>query len=62
MHFLQVINSDISVLIIVCNKTGGTIKGDIYIKIVLLQILDHRRHVLKKECCMKYCRLASEKK
>ena len=26
MHFL--INSDISVLI-VCNKTGGTIKGDI---------------------------------
>jgi hypothetical protein len=28
MHFLQDINSDISVLI-VCNKTGGTIKGDI---------------------------------
>ena len=28
MHFLQVINSDISVLI-VCNKTGGKIKGDI---------------------------------
>ena len=28
MHFLQVINSDLSVLI-VCNKTGGTIKGDI---------------------------------
>ena len=28
MHFLQAINSDISVLII-CNKTGGTIKGDI---------------------------------
>ena len=27
MHYLQVINSDISVLI-VCNKTGGTIKGD----------------------------------
>jgi len=27
MHFLQDINSDISVLI-VCNKTGGTIKGD----------------------------------
>ena len=25
MHFLQAINSDISVLI-VCNKTGGTIK------------------------------------
>ena len=28
MHFLQAINSDISVLT-VCNKTGGTIKGDI---------------------------------
>ena len=28
MHFLRAINSDISVLI-VCNKTGGTIKGDI---------------------------------
>ena len=28
MHFLQTINSDISVLI-ACNKTGGTIKGDI---------------------------------
>ena len=28
MHFLQTINSDLSVLI-VCNKTGGTIKGDI---------------------------------
>ena len=28
MHFLQAINSDIGVLI-VCNKTGGTIKGDI---------------------------------
>ena len=28
MHFLQAIKSDISVLI-VCNKTGGTIKGDI---------------------------------
>jgi len=27
MHFLQAINSDLSVLI-VCNKTGGT-KGDI---------------------------------
>ena len=27
MHFLQAINSDVSVLI-VCNKTGGTIKGD----------------------------------
>ena len=28
MHFLQASNSDISVLI-VCNKTGGTIQGDI---------------------------------
>jgi len=28
MHFLRAINSDQSVLI-VCNKTGGTIKGDI---------------------------------
>ena len=28
MHFIQAINSDISVLI-VCNKTGGAIKGDI---------------------------------
>ena len=27
MHFLQAIESDLSVLI-VCNKTGGTIKGD----------------------------------
>ena len=32
MHFLPAINSDISVLI-VCNKTGGTIKGDIKKKI-----------------------------
>ena len=30
MQFLQAINSDLSVLI-VCNKTGGTIKGDIEI-------------------------------
>ena len=28
MHFLQTMNSDLSVLI-VCNKTGGNIKGDI---------------------------------
>jgi len=28
MHFLQAINSDLSVRM-VCNKTGGTIKGDI---------------------------------
>jgi len=38
MYFLQAINSGISVLIF-CNKTGGTIKGDIkknYINDVLL--------------------------
>jgi len=34
MHFPQVINSDLSVFI-VCNKTGGTIKGYIYIYIYL---------------------------
>ena len=28
MHFLQAINSDLSVFT-VCNKTAGTIKGDI---------------------------------
>ena len=43
MHFLQAINSDISVLI-VCNKTGGTIKGDI------------KKHVLSSHvlhtCCL----------
>jgi len=33
MHVLQAINSDLSVLI-VCNKTGGKIKGDIK-KIIL---------------------------
>ena len=43
MHFLQAINSDISVLI-VCNKTGGTIKGDIKKK----YIYKHRKctHIL----------------
>ena len=30
MYFLHAINSDLSVLI-VCNKPGGTIKGDIKI-------------------------------
>jgi len=39
MHFLQVINSDLSVLI-VCNKTGGTIKGDI-----------KKKSLLSVECC-----------
>jgi hypothetical protein len=34
MHSLQAINSDISVLT-VCNKTGGTIKGDIKKKIII---------------------------
>ena len=53
MHFLQTINSDLSVLI-VCNKTGGTIKGDIKKKILtsrkfctkdkgVLQTLDNRK-------------------
>ena len=35
MHSLQAINSDISVLI-VCNKTGGTIKGDIKEKLTCI--------------------------
>ena len=34
MRFLQAINSDLSVLI-VCNKTGGTIKGDIKVESAL---------------------------
>ena len=34
MHFLQAINSDLSVLRD-CNKTGGTIKGDIKIYIYI---------------------------
>ena len=38
MHFLQAINSDLSVLI-VCNKTGGTIKGDIKKKKVVCKFL-----------------------
>ena len=37
MNFLQAINSDISVLI-VCNNTGGTIKGDILKKISSLKV------------------------
>jgi hypothetical protein len=41
MHFLQAINSDISVLI-VCNKTGGTIKGDIK-KNSLQEVIDKCR-------------------
>jgi hypothetical protein len=39
MHFLQAINSDLSVLI-VCNKTGGTIKGDIK-NIYISHLLQH---------------------
>jgi len=40
MHFPQAINSDISVLI-VCNKIGGTIKGDIkkYILFILFALV-----------------------
>jgi hypothetical protein len=41
MNFLQALNSDISVLI-VCNKTGGTIKGDIKKKRNLWLSLGHR--------------------
>jgi len=37
MHLLQAINSDLSVLI-VCNKTGGTIKGDIKKRKLLLRV------------------------
>jgi len=37
MRFLEAVNSDISVLI-VCNKTGGTIKGDIIKKKLLMVI------------------------
>ena len=40
MHFLQTVNSDLSVLI-VCNKTGGTIKGDI--KKIRLRYVIHSR-------------------
>jgi len=36
MHFLQAINSDLSVLI-VCNETGGTIKGDKKIGILIFR-------------------------
>ena len=43
MHFLQIINSDISVLI-VCNKTGGTIKGDI--KKIHAETMDSRRIII----------------
>ena len=38
MHFLKAINSDLSVLI-VCNKTGGTIKGDIKRKYFMIVII-----------------------
>ena len=40
MHSLQAINSDLSVLI-VCNKTGGTIKGDIYKKSIYIFMQYH---------------------
>jgi len=45
MHFLQAINSDISVLI-VCNKPGGTIKGDLKKILLVLQYLTLR------QCCL----------
>ena len=47
MHFLQAINSDISVLT-VCNKTGGTIKGDIK---NTMKYTDYNVYVL---VCFKY--------
>ena len=48
MHFLQDINSDLSVLI-VCNKTGdGTIKGDIKKKL-------YRRTSLKPTATRHLC-------
>jgi hypothetical protein len=40
MHFLQAINSDISVLI-VCNKTRGTMKGDIKNLLLRSGLLPH---------------------
>ena len=43
MHFPQATNSDISVLI-VCNKTGGTIKGDMRKKIIYNYTNDARTH------------------
>ena len=49
MHFLQAINSDISVLI-VCNKTGGTIKGDIKkTSLYSNDALLHKHEVMLKE-------------
>ena len=48
MHFLRAINSDISVLI-VCNKTGGTIKGDIKKNYSLIPLL--RELSLLASCC-----------
>ena len=41
MHFLQAINSDLSVLI-VCNKTGGTIEGDIKKKLTAVNKVDSK--------------------
>ena len=46
MHFLQDINSDLSVLI-VCNKTGGTIKGDIKKHIISEELRGHNRRTLR---------------
>ena len=49
MHFLQAINSDLSVLI-VCNKTGGTIKGDIK-KILLSRLTPYAEEVIEDHQC-----------
>jgi len=47
MHFLQAINSDLSVLI-VCNKTGGTIKGD---KKKTAKVTCSGKEIVKCVCC-----------
>ena len=54
MHFLQAINSDISVLI-VCNKTRGTIKGDK--KIHPTEILLHFVHLFNGLKCKQFMHL-----
>ena len=53
MRFLLAINSDISVLT-VCNKTGGTIKGDIKKKIHAEKGQGRGRHngsIFQGRCC-----------
>ena len=53
MHFLQAINSDVSALT-VCNKTGGTIKGDIkkYAGFSLLHFLISRVLLPYRTCSL----------